>query len=253
MAPSRGRIAILCGPGGNGGDGFIAGAAARILGLSRSSSRCSATARGCAAIRPWRRSAGAGRFAPAKASRSTTPTSSSTRLYGAGLSRDIDGAALALRRGDQRRRALGPAGSRRRCALRRRRRDRAGARRGGPGERERHVLSPQAGPSAAARARAVRPSRRSPTSASARPRSPRSRRKAFVNAPAIWRAAFAAARRLRPQIYARRGARSSPAPPIAPARRGWRRARRCASAPGWSTHRQPARRRRGQFRAIRPR
>ena len=45
LAKSRGRIVVLCGPGGNGGDGFIAGAAAGEARLPRSSSGSSAGAK----------------------------------------------------------------------------------------------------------------------------------------------------------------------------------------------------------------
>ena len=44
LTKSRGRIAVLCGPGGNGGDGFVAGAACSASAAMRSNSACSAVA-----------------------------------------------------------------------------------------------------------------------------------------------------------------------------------------------------------------
>ena len=85
-------IAMLCGPGGNGGDGFIA---ARLLaergyrGRTRPARR---RARRCAAIPRWRRRAG-GPVAPAEAFDPEGADLVIDALFGAGLSRDVDGAA----------------------------------------------------------------------------------------------------------------------------------------------------------------
>ena len=57
---------------------------------------------------------------------------------------------------------------------------------------------------------------------------------AFVNAPAVWRAALPRAERRKPQIRPRRGSRSQRRRRIAPAPPGSPRARRCARAPASS-------------------
>jgi hydroxyethylthiazole kinase-like uncharacterized protein yjeF len=94
MAPSGGRIAILCGPGGNGGDGFVA---ARLLeswgyrvelALLGERARMSGDPALAAARWPGPVRAGEG-FGFDDADLVIDA------LYGAGLSRDIDGAALS--------------------------------------------------------------------------------------------------------------------------------------------------------------
>ncbi|HEY1943218.1 MAG TPA: NAD(P)H-hydrate dehydratase [Roseiarcus sp.] len=93
MAPSRGRIAIVCGPGGNGGDGFIA---ARLL-VSRGY-RVSlallgdrAALRGDAALAASRYE---GDVERAEAFRFADADLVIDAIFGAGLSRDVDGVAL---------------------------------------------------------------------------------------------------------------------------------------------------------------
>src|SRR5580692_8024175 len=93
MAPSRGRIAVICGPGGNGGDGFVA---ARLLAdwgyrveLSLMGAR--ASLRGDAALAAARWSGavhGAGALDLGAADLVIDA------LLGAGLSRAVEGEAL---------------------------------------------------------------------------------------------------------------------------------------------------------------
>jgi hydroxyethylthiazole kinase-like uncharacterized protein yjeF len=92
MAPSAGRIAILCGPGGNGGDGFIA---ARLLAergyrveLSLLGER--AALRGDPALAAARYE---GVATPAETFAPDGADLVVDALYGAGLSRDVDGLA----------------------------------------------------------------------------------------------------------------------------------------------------------------
>ena len=160
-------------------------------------------------------------------------------LYGAGLVARRRRRGARLRRGDQRFRALGQAGAQRRRALGHRRRDRRGARRGG---RRRAPASPS---SASSPAICCCPDARCAAGSSLadigtqRSRAGGDRAHGFRQ-----RARRSGATRCRgpapPRTNIRAARRwSSPARPIAPARRGWRRARRCASAPGSS--RSPAR------------
>ncbi|MGD0188280.1 MAG: NAD(P)H-hydrate dehydratase [Roseiarcus sp.] len=93
MAPSAGRVAVVAGPGGNGGDGFVA---ARLL--SARGYRVSlyllgerAALRGDAALAAARWE---GSVAPAEALDLAAADLVVDALFGAGLSRDLDGAAL---------------------------------------------------------------------------------------------------------------------------------------------------------------
>ncbi|MGO9773309.1 MAG: NAD(P)H-hydrate dehydratase [Roseiarcus sp.] len=93
MAPSAGRVAVVAGPGGNGGDGFVA---ARLL--SARGYRVSlyllgerAALRGDAALAAARWE---GSVAPAEAVDLAAADLVVDALFGAGLSRDLDGAAL---------------------------------------------------------------------------------------------------------------------------------------------------------------
>ncbi len=93
MAPSAGRVAVLCGPGGNGGDGFVA---ARLL--TQRGYRVSlgllgerAALRGDAALAAARWQ---GPIAPAQALELGAADLVVDALFGAGLARDLDGAAL---------------------------------------------------------------------------------------------------------------------------------------------------------------
>ena len=159
-------------------------------------------------------------------------------LFGAGLARDIDGERESDHRADQCLRPRRRAGARGRRALRRGRRDRQGSRRRGRGVRERHLFPPQARPSAAARAVALRRDpagrhRHSRGGARAhRARKPSSTRRACgarrCRAPTPKATNMPAARRS-----------FSPARRIGPARPGSRPARRCASGAGIVTLASP--------------
>ena len=94
MVPSRGRIAVLCGPGGNGGDGFIAARLLESWGyrveLALLGDRARMRGDPALAAARWRGPVRAGEgFAFDDADLVVDA------LYGAGLSRDVDGAALA--------------------------------------------------------------------------------------------------------------------------------------------------------------
>jgi len=93
LAPRAGRIAVLCGPGGNGGDGFVA---ARLLAergyrveLELHGER--EALRGDAALMAAR---WGGAVAPAEALDLDAADLVIDALYGAGLARDLEGAAL---------------------------------------------------------------------------------------------------------------------------------------------------------------
>ena len=95
MAPSRGRIAVLCGPGGNGGDGFIAARLLESWGyrveLALLGDRARMRGDPALAAERWRGPVHAGEGFAFKDADLVVDA-----LYGAGLSRDIDGAALGL-------------------------------------------------------------------------------------------------------------------------------------------------------------
>jgi NAD(P)H-hydrate epimerase len=92
MAPSAGRIAILCGPGGNGGDGFIA---ARLL--AERGYRVEVNLLGARETLRGDPALAAARYpdavAPAEAFDPAGADLVVDALYGAGLSREVDGLA----------------------------------------------------------------------------------------------------------------------------------------------------------------
>jgi NAD(P)H-hydrate epimerase len=94
MAPSRGRIAVLCGPGGNGGDGFIAARLLESWGyrveLALLGDRARMSGDPALAAARWRGPVHAGQGFVFDVADLVVDA-----LYGAGLSRDLDGAALA--------------------------------------------------------------------------------------------------------------------------------------------------------------
>jgi len=93
MAPSRGRIAILCGPGGNGGDGFVAARLLESWGyrveLALLGDRARMRGDPALAAERWRGPVHAGEGFAFDAADLVIDA-----LYGAGLSRDIDDSAL---------------------------------------------------------------------------------------------------------------------------------------------------------------
>ena len=146
MCEPGARVAVLCGPGNNGGDGFVAARHLRDGGLGRARWRCSGSAdalKGDAAAmaQRWRP---ADRAADAD-DRSTGAQLIIDALFGAGLARPIAGVAAdviaAINRSDG-------AGARRRCAEWSRRHDRNGGRSRRRGRAHRDVLSAQARPPA---------------------------------------------------------------------------------------------------------
>jgi hydroxyethylthiazole kinase-like uncharacterized protein yjeF len=93
LAPSAGRVAVLSGPGGNGGDGFVA---ARLLSsrgynvsLGLLGERTALSGDAALAAARWQ-----GPVAPAEALDLNAADLVVDALFGAGLSRDLDGAAL---------------------------------------------------------------------------------------------------------------------------------------------------------------
>ena len=108
---------------------------------------------------------------------------------------------------------------------------------------DRHVLSQEARPSAAAGAAALRADRRSPTSEFRRACSTTSGPKTFApTRRQLWVAHFPVPRLSGHKYHARPCGRASPAAFDRPARRGSRRAARCGPAPGLSRSRARARR-----------
>ena len=161
--PAGSRVLVLCGPGNNGGDGFVA---ARVLvqrgyrvvlHLLGDRDRLSGDAAWAAGlVERARRS----RFAWADPAAADVVVDA---IFGAGLSRAIDGEALGALRGGARERH---AGRRRGRAVRRQRRHGASAGRRSGRKRDGDVLPPQAGASSLSGPRSVRPAPASPTSAS---------------------------------------------------------------------------------------
>ena len=91
-APTRGRVAILCGPGGNGGDGFIAGRRLAAWGYAVRLHLLGdpAALKGDAALAAQRFG---GEICPAETFDPVSADLVVDALYGAGLSRDVDGLA----------------------------------------------------------------------------------------------------------------------------------------------------------------
>ena len=92
LAPSGGRVAVVCGPGGNGGDGFVAG---RLLAARGYRVRLAllgerAAMRGDAALAAARYQ---GAVANAEGFELADADLVVDAIFGAGLSRDLDGAA----------------------------------------------------------------------------------------------------------------------------------------------------------------
>jgi hydroxyethylthiazole kinase-like uncharacterized protein yjeF len=95
LAKSRGRIAVLCGPGGNGGDGFVA---ARLLGMRGYAVEVGLLGRrdalkGDPALAAARYH---GPFLDAAALSVESADCVIDALFGAGLARDVDGEAKAI-------------------------------------------------------------------------------------------------------------------------------------------------------------
>ena len=249
LTKSRGRIVIVCGPGGNGGDGFVA---ARLL--ERRGYAVELGLMGRRDALSGDPALAASRYAgPALGAAAVDPSGADCvidALFGAGLCARYRGRSESDHRAHQRFRARRRTRGRGRRPVRRRRRERQGARRRGRGERQRDVLPPKPGhvllPGRACAGRSG-----SPTSASPRPRSLRSRRKLSAMRPPY------GARRCRTPTQKptnTRAARPSFCPDrrTGPARPGSPRARPFARAPASSRWRARSTRSRSTPR-IRPR
>ena len=165
-------------------------------------------------------------------------------LFGAGLNRAVDGRGARADRGDERERRADHRG---RPAERHQRRERRRDGRGGAGGRERHVLPPQARPSAAAGpacmpARCASPTSAFPTACSNACGRDVRERPGAVGRTFRCRASTATNTRAAMRWWCRAASRP-------PAPRGSPRAARCAPGRGWSRSRARARR----SRSTRPR
>jgi hydroxyethylthiazole kinase-like uncharacterized protein yjeF len=90
LARARGRIALLCGPGGNGGDGFVAARHLKAWGYPTTVHLLGDALRGDVAEMAARWGA---EIAPAEGFSTEGADLVIDALYGAGLSRDVDGLA----------------------------------------------------------------------------------------------------------------------------------------------------------------
>ena len=150
-------IAVLAGPGNNGGDGFVA---ARLL--QDAGYRCRVFLLGDRERAEGRRERSWRGNGPVRSKRPRRRLRHGAdliidALFGAGLDRPVEGEAA---RGDRRRQRERRADPRGRPAERHRRRAPARSSAGRSAPRDRHVLPPQAGPSAVARPDARRRGRR---------------------------------------------------------------------------------------------
>ena len=158
MARSGGRIAILCGPGGNGGDGFVAARLLAERGYRVERLSCWARARRLRGDPAHGGPRCGGVAAAAERSILRRADLVIDALYGAGLSRDSTGWLAIASSGSTISHARGG-----RCSrvdsLGSRRRNGRRARRRGAGQRQRHFLSPEARPSPASGPRTLRAAR----------------------------------------------------------------------------------------------
>ena len=200
-------------------------------------------ARGAArAMRPRPRGAGRGPVEPAAPEAVAGAGVIVDALFGAGLDRPVEGEARAHDRGDECERRADRRG---RSAERHQRRERRRDGRGGQGARERHVLPPQAGPSAAAGTAALRQGARRRHRHSGQRARAACGRQTFANGPALWGQRVSDPAPRRAQIRARPCGRRVGRPVVH--RRGAACGARRAAGRGGARHaRKPARRARGQ-------
>ena len=228
LTKSRGRIVVLCGPGGNGGDGFIA---ARLLGERGYAVELGLLGRRDALKGDPALAAGHLSKAP-RSSPPPLPTSPKAdcvidALFGAGLTRDIDGEGEGDHQADQRLQADRGQRARGRRSLRNRRGNRQDSWARGRSERERDLLPAEARPSPGAGPHARRRESGSPTLAFPKPRSPPSRRKPSSMRRPSGATSAAAPERGEPQICPRRRCLSCRARVTTRAQPGSPPARRC--------------------------
>ena len=234
--PPGSRIAVVAGPGNNGGDGFVAarmlaerGHRVRVL-LVGGRDRL----RGDAALAAQRWQGPTEAAEPAALLPADAVIDA---LFGAGLDRPVGGRAACHDRGDEWR----PARLRGRPAERDQRHDRRGDGGCGQRRRDRDVLPPQDRPSVAARPAPLRNgSRRRHRDPGRRADADRAAHVRQCAGTLGWRVSGSAPRRA--QICARPCGRGVRRRSPRPGRRGWRRAGRCGRGPASSPSRARARR-----------